>query len=105
MFSKDENETGRENIHIMHPPMPPSDDSGPEEGRDEDSYKDVMQQFSEEWLQTQLTHHVSLSATNAFWRVSMNFIPKIMELRNAELINRKVPQFNQVFTENIFKII
>ena len=78
--------------------MPPSDDSGPDEDGDEEqqSFFDLMKRFSNEWLQTQLNHHVSLSGAAAFWSLSMNYIPRLMELKSLENINRKIPQFLQV---------
>ena len=77
---------------------PPSDPSDPEEEEEEgnESFKDLLEFFSRQWLQTQLTHKVSLAASNSFWLLAMQNIPRIMELKNIEGHKRKIPQFMQV---------
>lgn len=81
---------------------PPSGDSG--DDGDENNYATLFRSFSEKWLNTQLTHYVSLTATNAFWRLALEFIPPVMETRKKESIHRKIPQFVQV-RRNLYKEI
>ena len=82
--------------------MLPSDDSEPDDDGDEEeqeTFKDVLDKLSEQWLSIQLNHHVSLTACDLFWRVSMEYIPQIMELKKLERNTKKIPQFQQVYTK------
>ena len=65
---------------------------------------DLFQSFSKQWLHAQLSHHVSLSATNSFWALSMKYVPKLIAMKEQENIKKKVPQFVQV-RKNIYKEI
>ena len=55
-----------------------------------------------DWLHTQVTHHVSLAATKAFWKLSFQHVAKLYELKADQGISRKIPQFPQV-RKNIYK--
>ena len=46
-----------------------------------------------EWLRVQLTHDVSLAATDGFWSLAKTWIPRIFNIRNTQGIRRKFPQF------------
>ena len=46
-----------------------------------------------QWLRLQLTHDVSLAATDAFWNLAMKSIPKLLHIRDVQGIKRKIPQF------------
>lgn len=46
-----------------------------------------------QWLKLQLTHDVSLAATDAFWSLAMKCIPKLLHIRDVQGIKRKIPQF------------
>ena len=83
----------------------PPGDSGPEsssgDGGDastdeENSYQYCFKALSNQWLHSQLTHHVSLAACNSFWNLAMQNIPKLMEMKKNERVTRKIPQFTQV---------
>ena len=79
--------------------FPPSDDSEPDDDGEEEeelTFKDLLNILSREWLHTQLTHHVSLVACEEFWRLSLEFLPRIMHLKNLERNKKKIPQFQQV---------
>ena len=69
-----------------------------EPNEEEDSFASFFDSFSRQWLNTQLTHHVSLAASNAFWKLSFNCVPKLVELQANEQVKRKskIPQFLQV---------
>lgn len=58
--------------------------------------------MSNQWLQVQLTHKVSLTAANAFWKLSFKHLKEIFDLKEAEGVKRKIPQFQQV-RKNIYK--
>ena len=71
-------------------------DEGEENWNDaklEGNYKDVLHAFSEDWLFAQLSHKVSLRATNKFWSLSMRFLPRLQELHDLERKVKPIPQF------------
>lgn len=72
-------------------------DGDEEEGNEEEiDFESTFFSFSKEWLNTQLTHRVSLTASNCFWKLALKYIPKIHELKTAENIKKKIPQYLQV---------
>ena len=60
------------------------------------TYDSVFTSFTENWLQTQLTHHVSLAGANAFWKLCFKYVKEMYELKEAENITRAIPQFVHV---------
>ena len=62
---------------------------------DGDHYFSVLSSLSEKWLNTQLTHNVSAAATNSFWKISMELIPKLVSQKESDNITRKTPTFTQ----------
>ena len=83
-----------------------SDDNDPDPDHDEEeqSFDSLFETFSEQWLQAQLTHHVSLAASNDFWKLSFKYVSEIIEMKRQENINKKIPQFLQI-RKNIYKSI
>lgn len=90
-----------------HEPIPPPipGNAGYEEGEpdedeidgdDESTFKALFHSFSRQWLNTQLHHHVSLSAANSFWKLAFKYVSKIEKLKAEERIKSKIPQFLQV---------
>ena len=53
----------------------------------------MLYSLTSEWLQGQLTHHVSLSAANFFWKLAFKYVFHIHELKANEGITRGIPQF------------
>ena len=91
------------NQQQIEPPSSPGDpSSGGESEEEADDFKSVLDYFSKQWLQIHLTHNVSLAASNAFWKLSFNSIAYIFDLKAAEGIRKKIPQFLQ-FRKNIYK--
>ena len=80
------------------------DSSDPEEDEQdvENDYVSFFNSFCKQWLHTQLTHHVSLAASNTFWKLSFENISKIFDLKRNENISRKIPQFYQI-RKNFYK--
>ena len=78
-----------------------------EDGNDDDdeaTFESIFQSFSKQWLHSQLTHHVSLAASNSFWELSFKYITKIAELKKKDNIRKKIPQLLQV-RKNIYQDI
>ena len=85
-------------------PTAPDETDSDFTGDDDESFSEMLISLANDWLQTQLTHHVSLEATNAFWRLSLKSFHKLIERKTAEGIKRKIPQFVQI-RRNIYKDI
>lgn len=91
------------------PQQPSPHDSGPDSSDvdnslasddDDASYDNWFKALSKEWLHSQLHHHVSLTASNAFWNLSLKYIPKLIEMKKIEANTKKIPQFLQVSNLN-----
>ena len=76
------------------PGSDPSFSSGDEE--EEEDYKGLLEALVKKWLNVQLTHEVSASATEAFWKTAMDFIPKLAEHRSQNNINKNVPGYKHL---------
>lgn len=74
-------------------PVYPDDD--PDEDNQQDYYS-ILDELSRKWMFTELDHTVSKCASNKFWKVAFNFIPKLIEAKVQQRISRKVPQFNHI---------
>ena len=49
--------------------------------------------MTKKWHFTQLSHKVSTTAAEEFWRVSKQFWPKLIQAKVDEGIKRKTPEF------------
>ena len=61
----------------------------------EDTFNDVLQNFTRKWLATQMNHKVSAKATNSFWDLGQEYIPKLVKLHEREGRHRHIPKFIQ----------
>ena len=59
-------------------------------------YYDMLDALVKKWMTIHLTHNVSLTATYEFWRVALNFFPKLKERKEKDEITRKTPQFSHL---------
>lgn len=66
-----------------------------EEDEPVEDYFQVLSKLSEKWLETQLTHHVSATASNTFWAHAMESIPDLIRVKTRDNILRKTPGFTQ----------
>ena len=71
-------------------------DDASNHGEESDTFESVFTSFTENWLQTQLTHHVSLAGANAFWKLCFKYVSDLYALREAENISKRIPQFVHV---------
>ena len=53
-------------------------------------------EFCKQWINAQLTHHVSLEAASVFWKLAFQFVSDIEKLKENEGIKKKIPQFQQI---------
>lgn len=80
-----------------------SEDEDEGSSQDEsDSFESLFSSFSQQWLDAQLTHNVSIAASNYFWKLAFNHVSQIESLKASEGIKRKIPQFLQV-RKNLYK--
>ena len=45
---------------------------------------------------------MSLSGSNAFWKLSFQYVAKLQDMKKAENVKKKIPQFYQV-RKNVYK--
>ena len=61
----------------------------------QDTYKEVLNSLSQQWLLTQLKHKVSATATNSFWSTTLQFLPQLLMYKEREGVQKDIPQFIQ----------
>ena len=81
-------------LYVQVPNDP--DDSNNSDPEDMDTYESLFASFTEKWMETQLTHHVSLAGANAFWKLSFQYVNDICKLKTEENIAKNIPQFVHV---------
>ena len=88
------------------PPSPPipSSDEGSNQEEEEETFQSLLDSFSYQWLNTQLTHQVSLAAANSVWKTSLEYVGKIFELKSKERVKKNIQQFPQI-RKNIYRDI
>lgn len=74
-------------------PSDPSSDNSSDDEEVPETYQSLLKKMSEDWLKMQLTHHVSLTATNDFWSLAFKHIFEICSLKAEENVQKNVPQF------------
>ena len=88
-------------MSFIHLPDGDSDPSDPDSSfidphtANPDDYFDILLQLSQDWLSVQLTHKVSCAATNAFWKLSLKWIGRLLHSKKINRVKRKIPQFRQ----------
>ena len=83
-------------------PDSPGDDD-PDGSEDEsNTFNELFKSFSNQWVQTQLCHKVSLTAACAFWKLSFKYVKDIYDKKAAEVVTKKIPQYVTV-KKNIYK--
>ena len=60
----------------------------------EGSHESLVDSLAKEWLLVEICHDVSKTASNAFWRLALNLIPKIEAAKTKN--SKKILQFQQV---------
>ena len=55
-------------------------------------YKDMLHQLSKDWLLLELHHKISRTGSNAFWNLSKDSFPKLIEAKKREANEKKIPQ-------------
>ena len=78
------------------------DDDDPEDPEDPDdeapeshmtNYYRLLYSFSKQWLSIQLTHRVSITATDTFWNLAFSGISELLSFRDEHNICKKIPKF------------
>ena len=81
-----------------------SEPSSSSSDNEEENYHGLRDQLAKKWLNIQLTHEVSASATESFWKAAMGLIPPLFEHRRQFEIKKKVPGYKhlrrQLFKDN-----
>lgn len=70
------------------------------------SFKEVLDHFKNEFLSIEINHHVSKTATNAFWMLTFKHIKELCHAMECD--NDKIPQFghirNQLYDAKVPKV-
>lgn len=56
----------------------------------------MLEEMSKKWLHVQMTHQVSASATEAFWKTANELMPLVYDHRNRLNIQKNVPGFKHL---------
>ena len=82
-------------LDIFHDSTDPDPNRSDNEVQDEiqDDYFDLLHNYSKEWLAVQLTHQVSLKATDKYWQLSLKWMPRLLAAKNRQNLKRKIPKF------------
>ena len=62
-------------------------------GSDYQSYKEVLKELADEWIEAEIDHRVSKSASNCFWKIATTKFKKLFETKSIQGVRKKVPQF------------
>ena len=61
-----------------------------------DDYETILQKLSKEWLDTELDHTVSKTASDAFWAVGKKWFHKLFSTKALQNVRRKTPTFTHI---------
>ena len=89
------------NDHILLDHLDEEPEGGGNQGNDEYDlngmdYQSLLEDLYDKWMTTELDHTVSKIASNSFWSVAFQYIPKLMEARQVQQVTKKVPTFNHI---------
>ena len=92
VFDEDDMFDEDRDAHGDHVPDgdPPDDFDDPVDVENED-YRDILSDLSEEWLLTEVSHHVSKEASNSMWKIANDLFHRMYTAKANE--GRKIPQF------------
>lgn len=74
----------------------PSGDDDDDGDYQDENYNELLEALVKKWLGVQLTHEVSASATEAFWKTTMDVIPTLIDHRNRFNIQKPVPGYKHL---------
>ena len=66
-----------------------------EEQEENNTYEAKLAKLSELWIQLEITHRVSQTASDAFWKLGLKCFPDLLNAKKVQDVKRKVPQFQQ----------
>ena len=72
---------------------PSSDPSYSEDYEEGHDFSRIVEEFVKEWLLVELTHNVSKTATDTFWRLALKYIPQLQDYITQ---GNKILQFQQL---------
>ena len=80
-------------VHSLHT----SDSLIPEEeDQEETNYYILLDRLSRDWLNIELNHTVSKTASDLFWRLATSRMSELFSAKKAQNIRRKTPQMQQI---------
>lgn len=66
--------------------------SADDEEEHEENYSSILKDLKSQWMTTEISHCVSKAASDAFWRLGLEYFPKI----SAANVNKKTHQFDSI---------
>ena len=68
----------------------------PGEFNEVEDYQTMLHKMSKEWLELELTHRVSKTASDAFWNFGKEWFPKLFKTKTIQKVRRKTPGFTHL---------
>ena len=90
------------NQNIEEEPEDPEDfdpDSDSEEDiefEEDDDYNEILTFLSKEWLEAEMNHRVSKTASNKMWNIARTWFHRMYRAKEAQNIRRKTPSFAHI---------
>ena len=63
---------------------------------EEEDYFSLLDDVSRQWLDSELLHNVSKTASNHLWKLACTKVVKLFDIKRRQNISRKVPMFQQI---------
>ena len=94
-------DSSRASIHEDDVLSPPEEDSDIDEPgfldqSEEKDYYELLDEVSRAWLDTELDHKVSKTASNIYWQIACTLMIKVFEARKRQNITKKISRFQQI---------
>lgn len=75
---------------------------------DTDTYEAVLEKFAKDWLNIELDHTVSKTASNLFWQLSTKHLARVLEVKTREKVKKNIPQMKHIreklYQKNVPKV-
>lgn len=61
-----------------------------------EDYDTILKHLSKQWIDTEISHRVSKTASDAFWKLGKKWFHKLFQTKAAQGVRRKTPDFTQI---------
>lgn len=70
--------------------------SDEEEFQEIDTYQSILEHLSREWIQLEINHEVSKTASNAFWDLAKLWFHRLFRAKEIQKVKKKTPTFEHI---------